>query len=101
MNHILKCNCKLAEVLRSAIPIDGDAFKNMILVHLKPGDSVRSHSHTDHTALYYPAAAEPITITPTAGMIIYLPPGTQHKVSKVNNERVSVAMLVESKEVTL
>jgi quercetin dioxygenase-like cupin family protein len=95
MNNVIKCDCKLADVLRAAIPVDGYDFKNMIQVHLKKGESVRSHYHTDHTALYYPADCEPIRITPTAGMIIYLPPGTQHAVPKVTKERVSVAMLVD------
>ena len=73
----------------------GYDFKNLIMVHLKPGENVRAHEHADHTALYYPADSDPITITPTAGMIIYLPPGTPHVVPPVKSERVSVAMLVE------
>lgn len=97
MNHVLQCNCRLAVDLRGAIPVEGIDYKNIIEVHLKPGESVKLHDHKDHTALYYPAAAEPITITPIAGMIIYLPPGTPHAVPAVTNERVSIAMLVASR----
>ena len=97
MNEILKCNCKLAEVMRGAIPVDGRDFVRMLKVHLEPGQGVSDHNHAEHIALYYPAAAEPIVVTPLAGMIIYLPPGTPHTVPKVKGERVSVAMLVDDR----
>lgn len=96
MNQILKCNCKLKDVLRDAIPVEGRDFVRMIQVHLKAGEFVIDHKHSEHVAIYYPADAEPVTVWPTAGMIIYLPPGTQHAVPKIYGDRVSVAMLVES-----
>lgn len=95
MNKVLYCKCALSKILREAIPVKGLDFVNMIQVQLKPGENIRAHSHTEHTALYYPADSEAITIVPTAGMIIYMPPGTQHAVPKVTKERVSVAMLVQ------
>ena len=95
MNHILDCKCKLAEVMRTTIPLAGIDFKNMIMVDLKAGEHIGNHAHTYHTALYYPADAAPIVVTPLAGMIIYLPPGTPHAVPKVDAPRISVGMLVE------
>ena len=95
MNTILTCSCKLADVLRSVVPVPGIDFDRMVLVNLKPGESVSAHQHSHHTALYYPADSAPLLVTPIAGMIIYLPPGTPHEVSKVNDDRLSVAMIVE------
>lgn len=100
MNHDLKCNCKLAEVMRSVVPVEGIDFKNLIMVELEPGERIGRHKHAYHTVLHYPADAAPITIEPTAGMIIYLPPGTQHEVPRVSKNRVSVAMLVEPQKAT-
>lgn len=97
VNKILHCDCKLRSLLRGAIPIDGRDYLNMIQVHLKPGENIRAHAHPEHTALYYPADCEAVTICPTAGMIIYMPPGTVHGVPAVTEERVSVAMLVMEK----
>lgn len=98
MNQILECNCKLRDVLRDAIPVEGLDFARMVAVHLQPGERVPQHQHKAHAALYYPADAGPITVTPIAGMVIYLPPGTPHAVPRVKAERVSVAMLVEPNE---
>ena len=95
MNHVLKCNCSMAEKLREVVPVQGVDWVNLIRVELKQGESVRSHNHPEHTALYYPEDCEPISITPTAGLIIYLPPGTQHAVPAVSKQRTSVALLVQ------
>ena len=98
MNRILECNCKLRDVLRDAIPVQGRDFVRMVAIHLQPGEGVIEHKHAEHVAIYYPADAEPVTVNPIAGMVLYLPPGTPHAVPKVKGERVSMAMLVESQE---
>lgn len=81
--------------MRSVVPVPGIDFERAILVELQPGERVGKHQHTQHTVLYYPADAAPVTVTPIAGMVIYLPPGTPHLVEKGDDARLSVAMLVE------
>ena len=96
INHHLKCECALAEIMRSVVPVKGIDFEKLMHVHLKKGDSIDEHQHdVYHTALYYPADTAPVVVTPTAGMIIYLPPGTPHGVPLALDRRDSVAMLVE------
>lgn len=94
-NYTLNCHCKLAEIMRNVVPVAGVEFEKLVLVDMKPGDRIGTHAHQGHTVLYYPSDAAPIVVTPTEGMIIYLPPGTKHEVPKVSYQRVSVAMLVE------
>lgn len=82
--------------MRGVVPGPSTDIKGMLLVHLDPGERVGLHQHKEHTVLYYPADSAPIVVTPVAGMIIYLPPGTPHAVPTVDGERVSVAMLINS-----
>ncbi len=95
MNKKINCKCELAELMRQVIPVPGTAYRKMILVALERGESVSVHEHRGHSALYYPADSSPVIVHPRAGMIIYLPPGTEHSVPPVGPPRVSVAMIVE------
>ncbi len=92
----LDCNCKLAELMRSVVPEPGVDIAGHLLVQLKAGERVGRHEHKEHTVLYYPADSAPIVVTPVAGMVIYLPPGTPHAVPTVEGDRLSVAMLINS-----
>ena len=98
MNYPLTCKCKLADLLRSVIPVTGIDFSKMIVVDLAKGERVGRHTHAYHTALYYPSDASPITVEPIAGMVIYMPPGTPHAVPAATEKRVSLAMLVEPED---
>jgi len=95
MNYNMHCTCKLAELMRAAMPIPGDDYKRMVLVDLKPGERVGRHQHKQHTVLYYPKDAGPVIVTPVEGMIIYLPAETPHHVPPGTEPRLSVAMLIE------
>ncbi len=85
----------LAAAMRKAVPRDGTAWDKFIAVLLKPKENIKAHKHVYHTVLYYPEDCEPVVFTPTAGAILYLPPGTVHSVPPVKNARLSAAMLVE------
>ena len=65
------------------------------MVHLEKGQQVGMHQHPEHAVLYYPEDAAAIVIEPRAGMMIYLPPDTRHSVPPVDDDRISIAMLVE------
>ncbi len=96
MNHRLHCTCKLAQLMRDVVPLPGTTYQKMILVDLEPGESVPMHAHAEHTVLYYPySSLDPIVVWPQAGMMVYLPPGTEHEVEPVREQRKSIAMIVE------
>jgi len=96
MNKNIKCNCDLAMYIRGFFPVPGFDFRKLILVELKPGESVAKHEHHGHTVLFYPEAVEPVIITPSAGMMVYIPPHTKHEVPAVESDRMSIAMIVEA-----
>ncbi len=85
----------LAAAMRAGVPRDGEAWDKFIAVLLKQGENIKAHKHVYHTVLYYPESCDPITFTPTAGAILYLPPGTSHEVAPVKDARISAAMLVK------
>ncbi len=85
----------LAAAMRAGVPRDGTAWDKFIAVLLKPGENIKKHKHVYHTVLYYPESCEPIVFEPTAGAILYLPPGTKHSVPRVKDARLSAAMLVK------
>jgi len=88
----------MVKVMRDLVPVPGDQYRKLILVDLKPGEEVREHEHSGHSLLYYPFDAGPILIQPTAGVMVYLPPGTRHAVPPVEDGRVSFAMIVNQPE---
>ncbi len=94
VNIKLDCNCKLAEHMRGFVPVPGDSYENLLLVNMKKGDRISPHKHVYHTVLYYPEDSEPVVVTPTAGMMIYLPANTLHEVPVTTKPRQSIAMLV-------
>ncbi len=85
----------LAAAMRAGVPKKGEDWDKFIAVLLKPGENIKAHKHVYHTVLYYPESCEPIVFTPTAGAILYLPPGTKHSVPVVKDARLSAAMLVK------
>ena len=64
-------------------------------VNLKPGERISKHKHAYPAVLFYPELAEPVTITPQPGTMLFLPIGTMHEVPVVKRERLSIAMLLE------
>lgn len=86
---------ELAALMRNACPITGDSWSKFMRVELKAGDTIPAHEHRRHTVLYYPQAADPIIVTPGAGSLVYLSPGTTHAVPNVDRQRISFAMLVD------
>ena len=95
-NNRIHCTCELAELMRSVVPLPGNEYSKLLLVHIGSGERIGKHEHRQHTVLYYPAGASDIVVKPVEGMIIYLPPGTPHHVPTVKGDRVSVAMLVDA-----
>ena len=85
----------MADMLRRACPKLGGDWSSYLAVMLPPGQNIKAHKHIQHTVLYYPSAAAPISITPEPGTILYLPPGTVHSVDPSDLPRLSVAMLVD------
>jgi uncharacterized RmlC-like cupin family protein len=81
----------------SAVPDVDTDYDKLLLVHLNKGARVGKHAHKEHTVLYYPSGGSDVVVSPSAGMIIYLPPHTAHYVPPVSADRLSVAMLVEVK----
>lgn len=75
-----------------ACPTNTAVYKFMT-VGMNKGDRIGPHAHAHHLVLYYPVQAGPIILTPEAGTMLYLPPGTQHEVPVVKKDRLSVAML--------
>ena len=91
------CDC-LAEMMRRACPkIGGDWVKFMGVLLGPSGKGIEPHQHPEHTVLYFPEDCGPVTVTPKAGSMLYLPPGTEHSVAAVAEPRLSVAMLVDTK----
>jgi len=84
----------VSKMLR-AFPLEvaADIFKFM-QVDLSPGQNIKAHKHAHHAVLYYPDNADPVIVTPEAGTMIYMPPGTVHEVPAVLTARTSIAMLV-------
>ena len=87
---------ELAEYLRTLIPKTGKDWHKLVAVIMEAGDVIKEHKHAHHAVLHYPADSEPIIVTPTAGCSIYMPPGTLHKVPKVTQLRLSVALLADA-----
>lgn len=85
-------------LMRAACPLDGSGWYKFMTVRLQPGARISSHKHAYHTVLYYPEKAEPVTVTPQPGTILYLPPDTLHEVPVVKRERLSIAMLIEKEK---
>ena len=86
---------ELARLMRHACPVEGHSWSKFLRVELGPGDTIPAHEHRRHTVLYYPQAADPVIVTPGAGSLVYLSPGTTHAVPLVDRPRVSYAMLVD------
>lgn len=86
----------LAAAMRAGVPRKGEDWDKFIAVLLKPGENIKAHKHVYHTVLYYPEDCEPVVFEPTAGAILYLPPGTVHSVPQVKDARLSAAMLVKA-----
>ena len=89
---------KYAGMMRHACPLDGIEWYKFMTVRMQAGERIGPHKHVYHTVLYYPEPAEPVTVTPQPGTILYLPPGTLHTVPAVKRERVSIAMLIEKEK---
>ena len=85
---------ELAKVMRAFCPLPTDDYIKYMTVKVLPGKEVAEHKHGEHTVIFYPATCDPLIVTPQAGMMLYLPPDTPHKVPIVTHERLSVAMLV-------
>ena len=94
-NKVVHDDPDLAAMMRHACPIKGDSWAKFIRVELGPGDTIPAHAHKRHLVMYYPQQADPIIITPSAGSLLYLSPGTLHAVPVVDRDRLSYAMLVE------
>ena len=88
------CDC-LAKMMRDACPKMGGDWMKFMAVLLSPGSAIKPHKHRQHTVLYFPKDCPAVTITPTAGTMLYLPIGTKHAVALVEEPRLSVAMLIE------
>ncbi len=82
--------------MMAACPSQGEIVKFMT-VRLEKGARISKHAHVYHTVLYYPELAEPVTVTPQPGTMLYLPPGTQHEVPIIKKPRLSIALLIEEK----
>ena len=87
---------ELAKVMRILCPLPGTSYSKYMTVTLEPPRGIEPHKHKEYTILYYPAACEPVVVTPTAGLIMCLPPDTIHEVLPVTAKRLSVAMLVDN-----
>ena len=87
---------ELAHLMRHHCPVKGDSWVKFLRVEMQAGDHIAAHEHRRHTVLYYPQAADPIIVTPGAGCIVYLSPGTTHEVLTVDRPRISYAMLVNA-----
>jgi len=87
---------ELAEKLRAFAPLPGSQWDQFLTVEMLAGDAIGVHKHAYHTVLYYPEEAEPITVHPTPGTMLYLPIGTNHSVAVTKKPRISVAMLIET-----
>ena len=101
MNHKLRCtpdDCQVAAAMRGFCPVPDRIFKKFILVELESGDTVAEHQHPEHTVLFYPKDSSPVMIQPTAGTMIYLPPGTLHSVPPPGKNRLSLAMIIDTVE---
>ena len=94
VNKVVHDDPELSALMRHACPVKGDSWDKFIRVELDPGDHIAPHEHREHTVLYYPMSADPIIVTPGAGSLVYLSPGTTHEVPDVSRPRVSFALLV-------
>ena len=78
--------------MRDFLPLPDTDIKKIMLVDLKPGESVKEHQHEEPVILYYPHdSTEPLKVYPRAGMLIYIPPETVHEVPSVEQPRQSIA----------
>ena len=84
-------------MLRRACPLEGSDWYKFMSVSLEPGARISQHKHAYATVLYYPELAEPVTVTPQPGTMLYLPKDTLHEVPVVKRKRLSIAMLIEEK----
>ena len=71
---------------------------SFLAVMMQPGKNIKSHKHIQHTVLYYPDDCGEVTLKPSAGTMLYLPPGVEHGVQAVKEPRLSIAMLIEEKK---
>lgn len=94
----------LFEEMRSLVPKEGNDYVKIVLVRLDPsmGDraSITDHKHPEHTVLYYLHPTGPISIDgvnyqPEKGELLYLPPNKVHGVPRVDEIRMSIALLVK------
>ncbi len=95
VNKVVHDDPDLARLMRHACPLSGNDWTKFMRVELIRGDTIPPHEHRRHTVLYYPQAADPIIVTPCAGALVYLSPGTTHAVPVVDRPRVSYAMLID------
>jgi len=82
-------------MMRKACPALGGDWMSFLAVMLKPGSNIKTHKHIQHTVLYYPEDCAEVTLKPSAGTMLYLPPGVQHGVKTVKEPRLTIAMLIE------
>ena len=92
-----ECTC-VADMMRRACPQLGGDWMNFLAVMLKPGSNIKSHKHIQHTVLYYPEDCAEVTLKPSAGTMLYLPPGVEHSVQAIKEPRLSIAMLIEDRK---
>lgn len=95
--------------MRHLVPVPGDSWYAWVDVVIRHGESRSRHSHLEWAALYYeqpgdpPAALVVVSddgvkqrIEPQLGMVVVMPPNTQHYVEPSESwvHRVSHALLV-------
>ena len=85
-------------MMRKACPALGGDWMSFLAVMLKEGSNIKTHKHIQHTVLYYPEDCAEVVLKPSAGTMLYLPPGVEHGVTAVKEPRLSIAMLIEDKK---
>ena len=94
---------ELLEWIRAQAPVPGKDWDAAILVAVRPGEEIPTHTHLEHTLVYY---ADPLGVPiivngnpfyPQAGDVVYLPPQTPHSVPRNTGDRVrvSIGMLIQ------
>ncbi len=81
--------------MRAAFPKAGTDVYKFMTVYMGPGEAISVHKHAYDLVMFYPEKAEPITLTPEPGTMLYMPAGTAHAVGAVKKQRLSIAMLIE------
>ncbi len=88
--------------MRRFVPKSGEDWIKAILVTVRNGDHIPEHFHPEHTILFYvepagvPVVIEGEPYLPEVGEVVYLPPYVRHSVPASQDERISIAMLVEA-----